>query len=70
MEYTAMDKWVDEIKAIMASARQKIVAEYALGGLSNQVFASNYVYYVPDKKLLVSEVKYLLEQEKETNGDD
>ena len=24
MEYTAMDKWVDEIKIIMEAARQKI----------------------------------------------
>ena len=27
MEYTAMDKWVDEIKAIMTSARQKIAGD-------------------------------------------
>ena len=45
-------------------ANKDIVAEYALGGLSNQVFASRYVYYIPDKDTLVSEVKSLLEGEK------
>jgi hypothetical protein len=37
---------------------KEIVAEYALGGFSNQVFASNYVYYIPGKEQLVNEVKY------------
>jgi predicted nuclease of restriction endonuclease-like (RecB) superfamily len=40
-----------------------VVAEYALGGLSNQVFASSYVYLIPDKEQLVNEVKALIEQE-------
>jgi len=43
-----------------------IVAEYALGDMSNQVFASRYVYYIPDKEQLVKEVKALLEGENET----
>jgi predicted nuclease of restriction endonuclease-like (RecB) superfamily len=51
------------IGIILCRTSKEIVAEYALGGLSNQVFASNYVYYIPDKELLVNEVKYLLEQE-------
>jgi predicted nuclease of restriction endonuclease-like (RecB) superfamily len=51
------------IGIILCSTSKEIVAEYALGGLSNQVFASNYVYYIPDKELLVNEVKSLLEQE-------
>jgi len=51
------------IGIILCSTSKEIVAEYALGGLSNQVFASSYVYYIPDKELLVNEVRYLLEQE-------
>lgn len=49
---------------ILCSTNKEIVAEYALGGLLNQVFASSYVYYIPEKEKLVSEVRYLLEQEK------
>jgi len=49
---------------ILCKTNKDIVAEYALGGLSNQVFASRYVYYIPDKDTLVGEVKSLLEGEK------
>jgi len=49
---------------ILCKTNRDIVAEYALGGLSHQVFASSYVYYIPDKEQLVNEVKGLLEQEK------
>jgi predicted nuclease of restriction endonuclease-like (RecB) superfamily len=55
------------IGIILCRTSKEIVAEYALGGLSNQVFASNYVYYIPEKETLVNEVKYLLEQEQEEN---
>jgi len=48
---------------ILCKTSKDVVAEYALGGLSNQVFASSYVYYIPDKDALVSEVKTLLAQE-------
>jgi len=48
---------------ILCKTSKDVVAEYALGGLSNQVFASSYVYYIPDKDALVSEVKTLLERE-------
>ncbi|MCL2249240.1 MAG: PDDEXK nuclease domain-containing protein [Oscillospiraceae bacterium] len=55
------------IGIILCRTSKEIVAEYALGGLSNQVFASNYTYYIPNKDELVNEVKYLLEQEE--NGE-
>jgi len=48
---------------ILCKTSKDVVAEYALGGLSNQVFASSYVYYIPDKELLIGEVKALLERE-------
>jgi len=51
---------------ILCSTSKEIVAEYALGGLSNQVFASSYVYYIPKKEQLINEVKYLLEKENGT----
>ena len=57
------------IGIILCRTSKEIVAEYALGGLSNQVFASNYVYYIPDKEQLINEVKYLLEQEENEAGE-
>jgi len=58
------------IGIILCRTSKEIVAEYALGGLSNQVFASNYVYYIPNKEQFVNEVKYLLEQENEKAQED
>ncbi|MDR1130942.1 MAG: PDDEXK nuclease domain-containing protein [Oscillospiraceae bacterium] len=58
---------------ILCKTSKDVVAEYALGGLSNQVFASTYVYYIPDKDVLAGEVKALLEQENsesKLNNDD
>jgi predicted nuclease of restriction endonuclease-like (RecB) superfamily len=52
---------------ILCKTSKDVVAEYALGGLSNQVFASSYVYYIPDKETLISEVKSLLKQENSAN---
>lgn len=52
------------IGIILCKTSKEIVAEYALGGLSNQVFASNYVYYIPDKEELIKEVAQLVEQER------
>jgi hypothetical protein len=54
------------IGIILCASGSDVVAEYALGGLSNQVFASNYVYYMPDKEELAGEVKALLAQGKHT----
>ena len=51
------------IGIILCRSGSDIVAEYALGGLSNQVFASRYVYYIPDKEQLACEVKSLLNEE-------
>jgi len=48
---------------ILCRTKEGVVAEYALGGLSNQVFASSYVYYIPDKDQLINEVKELIEKE-------
>ncbi len=50
---------------ILCRNQKDFVAEYALGGLSNQVFAANYVYYIPAKEQLIAEVKTLLEKEEE-----
>ena len=53
------------IGIILCKHNREIVAEYALGGLSNQVFSSNYVYYIPEKEQLINEVKALLRESDE-----
>lgn len=50
---------------ILCRTSRDIVAEYALGGLSNQVFSSTYTYVMPDKEQLIAEVKEVLERENE-----
>lgn len=55
----------EPIGIILSKSSGGIMAEYALGGLSNQVFASKYVYYIPDKERLENKVKTLLEREEE-----
>ena len=36
--------------------------EYALGGLSNQIFASKYTLYIPNKEVLKNEVEKVLRE--------
>jgi hypothetical protein len=50
------------IGIVLCADKHDVMAEYALGGLSNTIFASRYVYYIPDKEQLINEVKSLLEQ--------
>ena len=38
--------------------------EYALGGLSNNIFAFTYIYYIPNKEELINEVEKVLESNK------
>jgi predicted nuclease of restriction endonuclease-like (RecB) superfamily len=48
------------IGIILCTSKDEIEAEYALGGLSNQVFASSYVLYLADKEMLLQKVKDVL----------
>lgn len=45
------------IGIILCTEKDSIAAEYALGGLSNNIFASKYTYYIPDKEQLIAEVE-------------
>lgn len=49
------------IGLILCTDKNNIDVEYALGGLSNQIFASKYVLYLPDKEQLISQVEKVLE---------
>lgn len=45
------------IGIILCADTWENVAEYALGGLANQIFASKYVYYIPNKEELIQQVQ-------------
>jgi len=51
------------IGIILCADKDAVVAEYALGGLENQIFASKYTYYLPDKEQLIKQIESVLEQE-------
>ncbi|MBS5065586.1 MAG: DUF1016 family protein [Hungatella hathewayi] len=48
------------IGIILCTDKDSITAEYALGGLSNNIFASRYVLYIPDKEQLIAQVEAVL----------
>lgn len=50
------------IGIILCTDKTNVEAEYALGGLSNNIFASRYVLYIPDKDQLIRQVEAVLEQ--------
>lgn len=55
------------IGIILCTEKDSIAAEYALGGLSNNIFASRYISYIPNKEELIAQVETVL---KEWNGKD
>ena len=56
------------IGIILCTEKDSITAEYALGGLSNNIFASRYVLYMPNKEQLIAQVEAVLEKRKENGG--
>lgn len=47
---------------ILCTDKTNVEAEYALGGLSNNIFASRYVLYIPDKEQLIQQVETVLKE--------
>lgn len=47
----------EPIGIILCQNQNEIMVEFALGGLSNQIFTSKYVYYIPEKEVLMKEVE-------------
>lgn len=61
------------IGIILCADKDQIQAEYALGGLSNKIFASKYTLYIPNKEELEDEVEKVLRSYHEkihSNGDE
>ena len=50
------------IGIILCTDKDNVSAEYALGGLSNNIFASTYTYVIPEKEKLIAQVKAVLEK--------
>ena len=50
------------IGIILCTEKDSITAEYALGGLSDNIFASRYVLYMPNKEQLIRQVEHVLEK--------
>ena len=50
------------IGIILCKSKKEVAMEYALGGLSNNIFASTYTYYIPNKEQLISEVEKVLNE--------
>ncbi|MBT9170910.1 MAG: hypothetical protein DDT18_01266 [Actinobacteria bacterium] len=66
----------DPVGIILCSDRKKTIVEYALGGMSNKIFASKYRLQLPDPEVLKTEIEHerqrLLEMkivEKDQGGD-
>ena len=51
----------DPIGIILCTDKGNVNLEYALGGLSNQIFASKYTLYLPNKEELIKQVEMVLE---------
>ncbi|MDR2587636.1 MAG: PDDEXK nuclease domain-containing protein [Coriobacteriales bacterium] len=50
------------IGIILCTDKDAVTAEYALGGLSNNIFASRYVSYIPNKTELIAQVEAVLNE--------
>lgn len=48
------------IGIILCTDKDNLDAEYALGGLSNKIFASKYVLQMPDKEQLIAQVEVVI----------
>ena len=51
------------IGIILCAEKDNVLMEFALNGISNNVFASTYTYYIPDKEQLINEVEKVLNEE-------
>ncbi len=55
------------IGIILCTDKGNFDVQYALGGLSNHIFASKYVLYMPDKEQLIRQVEAVLERWHDNN---
>lgn len=58
------------IGIILCTDKDALTAEYALGGLSSNIFASKYTYYIPQKEQLIAEVEKVISRWHDKNDDE
>ncbi len=56
------DQNIKDTGIILCTGKKGVTMEYALGELSNNIFASTYTYYVPNKKQPIHEIEKVLEE--------
>ncbi|MFH1684278.1 MAG: PDDEXK nuclease domain-containing protein [Candidatus Margulisiibacteriota bacterium] len=54
----------EPIGIVLGAEKDHVLIEYALGGISNKLFASKYCLSLPDKKLLQKAVEQIVSQER------
>lgn len=57
---------IDPIGIVLGAYQDKLVMQYALQGISNQVFVSRYQLYLPDREQLEAEFRRFMEKEDTT----
>lgn len=55
----------ETIGIILCTGKKGVTMEYALGGLSNNIFMSTYTYYIPNKEELINEVEKVINDSNE-----
>lgn len=51
----------EPIGIILTTDKDEILVEYAMGGMTNQLFISKYQVYLPDRELLEKQVRFILD---------
>jgi hypothetical protein len=52
----------EPIGIILSAEKDEILVEYAMGGISNKIFVSQYQLYLPEKEVLQKKVNALLHE--------
>jgi hypothetical protein len=50
------------IGIILAKEKDEVLVEYALGGITNNIFVSKYELYLPDRQLLERQIRQIIDQ--------
>ena len=50
------------IGIILCASKDNVVAEYSIGGINNNLFASNYIYYIPKQEELIKQVEKVMRE--------
>ena len=53
------------IGIILCADKDNVVAEYSIGGMNNNLFASNYTYYIPKQEELIAQVEQVIRENEE-----